>query len=54
MAGRKLTLALAKDALLTKLSRRNRHLIRACNIVNQDPDVREIENEFDALQDEIV
>jgi hypothetical protein len=28
-------------------------LIRACEIVNEDPEVREIETEFDALLDEI-
>lgn len=28
-------------------------LIRACEVANQDPAIREIEEEFDALQDEI-
>jgi hypothetical protein len=32
---------------------REARLIRACEIANQDPAVREIEKEFDALQDEI-
>ena len=34
-------------------SEREKQLIRACEIVNQDPEVRQIENEFDALVDEI-
>jgi hypothetical protein len=32
---------------------REKQLIRACEIVNRDPGVREIEAEFDALLDEI-
>ncbi|MBZ5608302.1 MAG: hypothetical protein LAP38_08595 [Acidobacteriia bacterium] len=31
----------------------NRRLIRACEIVNSDPDVRELEKDFDAVNDEI-
>jgi hypothetical protein len=34
-------------------SDREAALIRACAIVNQDPAIREIEEELDALQDEI-
>lgn len=40
-------------ALAEKLSQREKRLIRACEIVNADPAVREIEEEFDALDDEI-
>ena len=42
------------DALAEKLAEREKRLIRACEIVNRDPGVREIEGEFDALQDEII
>jgi len=41
------------DALTEKLAQREKHLIRACEIVNQDREVKEIEREFDALTDEI-
>jgi hypothetical protein len=41
------------DALADKLAEREKRLIRACKIANQDPKVREIEREFDALTDEI-
>lgn len=40
-------------ALAEKLSQREKRLIRACEIVNGDPAVREIEKEFDALNDPI-
>jgi hypothetical protein len=40
-------------ALAEKLSQRERRLIRACEIVNRDPAVRGIEEEFDALKDGI-
>jgi hypothetical protein len=39
------------DAIAEKLAEREKRLIRACEIANQDPDVREIEREFDALTD---
>jgi hypothetical protein len=42
------------DALAEKLAEREKQLIRACDIVNRDPGVREIEREFNALQDEII
>lgn len=32
---------------------RRNELIRACDIVNQEPDIKAIEQEFDALTDEI-
>jgi len=35
-------------------ARQRKQLIRACEIVNQDPGVKEIEREFDALVDPIV
>ncbi len=41
------------EALAEKLAEREKQLIRACEIVNADPDIREIEREFDALEDEI-
>jgi len=41
------------SALAEKLSQREKRLIRACEIVNADPDVRAIEEEFDALNDPI-
>jgi hypothetical protein len=41
------------DALADKLAERERHLIQACEIANQDPEVREIEREFDRLSDAI-
>ena len=37
----------------TNYSEREKRLIRACEIVNEDPEVRQIEAEFDALSDEI-
>jgi hypothetical protein len=40
-------------ALAEKLSQREKRLIRACEIVNGDPAVKEIEEEFDALNDPI-
>jgi hypothetical protein len=39
------------DALADKLAERERRLIQACEIANLDPQVREIELEFDALTD---
>jgi hypothetical protein len=39
------------DAIAEKLAEREQRLIRACEIANQDPEVREIEQEFDALTD---
>ncbi len=42
------------DALAEKLAEREKQLIRACDIVNRDPGVREIEKEFNTLQDEII
>jgi len=41
------------EAIAAKLSEREKRLIRACEIANADPGVREIEEEFDALTDEI-
>lgn len=39
------------EAIAEKLAEREQRLIRACEIANQDPDVREIERDFDALTD---
>ena len=33
---------------------REKRLIRACEIANQDPELREIEKEFDSLTDAIL
>ncbi len=41
------------EALAHKLAERDRRLIRACEIANQDPEVRTIEKEFDAICEEI-
>ena len=38
-------------AIAEKLAEREKRLILACEIANQDPEVREIEQEFDALTD---
>jgi hypothetical protein len=38
------------DALASKLAKR---LIKACEIANMDPELREIERDFDALADTI-
>jgi hypothetical protein len=40
-------------ALAEKLSQAEKRLIRACAIVNRDPAVREVEDEFDALNDAV-
>ncbi len=39
-------------ALAEKLTERDRELVRACEIANQDPEVAAIEKEFDSLPDE--
>ncbi|MGA2881333.1 MAG: hypothetical protein ABSG13_20480 [Bryobacteraceae bacterium] len=41
------------DALADRLAEREKRLIQACEIANQDPQVREIELEFDRLTDAI-
>jgi len=41
------------DAIAEKLAEREKRLILACEIANQDPELREIEREFDALMDEL-
>ncbi len=40
------------EALREKLSARDRLLVQACHIANNDPEVRAIEKEFDAITDE--
>ncbi len=37
----------------SKSTRREKRLIRACEIVNRDAGIREIEKEMDALQDRL-
>jgi len=39
-------------ALIEKLSARDRHLVEACRIANNDTEVRAIEKEFDAIAEE--
>jgi metal-responsive CopG/Arc/MetJ family transcriptional regulator len=39
------------DAIAEKLAEREKRLIRACEIANQNPELREIERELDALTD---
>jgi len=41
------------EAIAEKLAERDKRLIRACEIVNQDPEVRQIEDEFDKLADDL-
>jgi metal-responsive CopG/Arc/MetJ family transcriptional regulator len=41
------------EALAEKLGERERRLIRACEIANQDPEVRTIEEQLDSLRDDI-
>jgi hypothetical protein len=41
------------EAIAEKLAEREKRLIAACEIVNNDPAIREIEEEFDKLDDEI-
>ncbi len=44
---------MASKKMTDKLAEQERQLIRACEILNADPEVRKIEKEFDALTDEI-
>jgi len=39
------------EAIADKLAEREKRLILACEIANQDPELREIERDFDALTD---
>lgn len=41
------------EALAQKLAERERQLIRACEVANQDLEVVGIEQEFDVLPDEV-
>jgi hypothetical protein len=41
------------EALAARLAERDVALIRACEIANNDPDVTEIEEEFDGIRDEM-
>jgi len=38
---------------VTEIIKREQQLIRACEIANQEPDLKAVEMEFDALRDEI-
>ena len=40
------------EAVAARLEERDVALIRACEIANQDPDVAEIEEEFDGIRGE--
>ena len=40
------------SALSEKLSERDKLLVESCRAANDDPEVREIEKEFDAIADE--
>jgi ubiquinone biosynthesis protein UbiJ len=42
------------EALSEKLTKRERRLIRACEIANNNPDVASLEQDLDMLQDEIL
>jgi hypothetical protein len=50
MAVRKKTLTVPAPPVI-RLAERDLHLIRACYLANQDPDVIEIEKEFDRIPD---
>jgi hypothetical protein len=41
------------DAITKQLADRDKRLIRACEIANEDPALLEVEKEFDALNDEL-
>lgn len=41
------------EALAARLADRDRQLIRACEVANGDPDVAEIQKEFDGIPDEM-
>lgn len=41
------------EAIAEKLAEREKRLIRACEIANEDPELRKIEQEFDAITDEL-
>jgi hypothetical protein len=42
------------EALAARLAERDLELIRSCEAANADPDVAEIEREFDAIADETI
>ena len=41
------------EALSEKLTKRERRLIRACEIANNSPDIASLEQDLDMLQDDI-
>jgi hypothetical protein len=52
MAIRKMTSTVSPPRA-TQLTERNPDLIRACELANQDPNVAEIEKEFDGILNEL-
>ena len=42
------------EALSEKLTKRERRLIRACEIANNNPDIASLEQDLDMLQDDIL
>ncbi len=42
------------EALSEMLTKRDRRLIRACEIANNNPDIASLEQDLDMLQDEIL
>jgi len=55
MATRKMTFTLPEDLaeqFVCRVPARDRHLAEACRIANNDPEVRAIEKEFDAITEE--
>ena len=42
------------EALSEMLSKRDRRLIRACEIANNNPDIASLEQDLDMLQDDIL
>jgi hypothetical protein len=53
MASRKMTFSLPDELAASFTRRVEKRLILACEIANQDPELREIEREFDALTDAV-
>jgi hypothetical protein len=52
MAKRKITAGIS-EALTARLRKSDLKLIHACEAANQDPDVAEIEKDFDGIRDEV-
>lgn len=41
------------EALAARLQQQDMELVRACEAANRDPDLEEIERDFDAIRDEM-